>query len=280
MNSSRSFLFDKTLPTACGLRPRGVCGLFCPHLPGSRYGMERTVKITLRPVKRDSLARIPSPARFGRLFPRATEPEFHRERDDQMTTKFSMGLCSAVLLCGSTVGCAKKVAVAKPPAPPVASERPAAPAPSVPAAVRTTPARPASPVQTASNRTPDAATRARIQGLLNRIQDAYFDYNQQNIRPDAEAALRNDAQTLSQILRDFPDYKLTVEGHCDERGSEEYNLALGEARAQRAKAFLTDSGIPGTQVRTISYGKERPVCTEDTEACWQKNRRAHITQSQ
>jgi peptidoglycan-associated lipoprotein len=199
---------------------------------------------------------------------------------DKAMTKFSIGLCSAFLLCGWTVGCARKVAVAKPPTAPLASAPTAEPARSVPAAVPTTPARPASPIQAVSNRMPDAATRARIQDLLNRIQDAYFDYNQQNIRPDAEAALRNDAQTLSQILHDYPDYKLTVEGYCDERGSEEYNLALGEARAQRAKAFLTDSGIPGTQVKTISYGKERQVCTEDTEACWQKNRRAHITQSQ
>jgi peptidoglycan-associated lipoprotein len=127
---------------------------------------------------------------------------------------------------------------------------------------------------------PDAATRARIQDLLNRIQDAYFDYNQQNLRPDALAALKSDAQTLSLILKDYPDYKLTVEGYADERGSEEYNLALGEERAQRAKNFLTDSGIPGMQIKTVSYGKDRPVCTENTESCWQKNRRAHITQAQ
>jgi peptidoglycan-associated lipoprotein len=127
---------------------------------------------------------------------------------------------------------------------------------------------------------PDAATRARIQDLLNRIQDAYFDYNQQNLRPDALAALKSDAQTLSLILRDYPDYKLTVEGYADERGSEEYNMALGEERAQRAKTFLTDSGVPSTQIKTVSYGKDRPVCTENTESCWQKNRRAHITQAQ
>jgi peptidoglycan-associated lipoprotein len=127
---------------------------------------------------------------------------------------------------------------------------------------------------------PDAATRARIQDLLDRIQDAYFDYNEHNLRPDAEAALRSDAQTLALILKDYPDYKLTVEGYCDERGSEAYNLALGEQRAQRARSFLTDSGIPGAQIRTVSYGKDRPVCSDSNEACWQKNRRAHITQAQ
>jgi peptidoglycan-associated lipoprotein len=197
-----------------------------------------------------------------------------------MTMKFSAGLSFVFLTCLWSAGCAKKVAVAQPPAPPVQSAPPAEPPQRAFAARPVEPTRPTPPVQAASNRTPDAATKARIQELLDRIQDAYFDYNQQNLRPDAEVALRSDAQTLSLILRDYPNYKLTVEGYCDERGSQEYNLALGEERAQRAKSFLTDSGIPGPQVKTISYGKERQVCAESTEACWQKNRRAHITQAQ
>jgi peptidoglycan-associated lipoprotein len=127
---------------------------------------------------------------------------------------------------------------------------------------------------------PDAATKARIQDLLNRIQDAYFDYDKHTIRADAQAALEKDAQTLGEILRQYPDYKLTVEGYCDERGSEEYNLALGDARAKQAKEYLATIGVPGSQLRTISFGKDRPVCTEHDEACWQKNRRAHITQEQ
>ena len=197
-----------------------------------------------------------------------------------MTMRFSAGLSFTVLTCLWSVGCAKQVAVVKPPAAPVESARPETPQQPVAAARPVAPTRPSQPVQTVSNRMPDAATKARIQELLDRIQDAYFDYNQQNLRPDAINALKSDAQTLSLILRDYPDYKLTVEGYCDERGSEEYNLALGEERAQRAKSFLTDSGIPGAQVKTISYGKERQVCTENTESCWQKNRRAHITQAQ
>ena len=127
---------------------------------------------------------------------------------------------------------------------------------------------------------PDAATKARIQDLLNRIQDAYFDYDKHTIRSDAQAALQKDAQTLGEILRQYPDYKLTVEGYCDERGSEEYNLALGDARAKQAKDYLATIGVPGNQLRTISFGKDRPVCTEHDEACWQRNRRAHITQEQ
>jgi peptidoglycan-associated lipoprotein len=127
---------------------------------------------------------------------------------------------------------------------------------------------------------PDAATRARIQDLLNRIQDAYFDYDKHILRPDAESALRSDAQTLSEIVSQYPDFKLTVEGHCDERGSGEYNMALGDARAKQTQQYLATLGLPGNQLRAISYGKERPVCSTHDEECWQKNRRAHLTQEQ
>lgn len=134
-------------------------------------------------------------------------------------------------------------------------------------------------VHAASNM-PDQATRARIQDLLNRIQDAYFDYNKHNLRPDAQTALVADAHTLSEILKQYPDYKLTVQGYADERGSEEYNLALGDKRADQAKDYLSSLGVPAAQLKTVSYGKERPVCTEHNEECWQRNRRAHITQEQ
>lgn len=134
-------------------------------------------------------------------------------------------------------------------------------------------------VHTAS-RMPDQATKNQIQELLNRIQDAYFDYNKHNLRPDAEKALVADAKTLGEILQQYPAYKLTVQGYCDERGSEEYNLALGDKRAAQAKEYLASLGVPGAQLKTVSYGKEKPVCTEHDEACWQKNRRAHITQEQ
>jgi peptidoglycan-associated lipoprotein len=135
-------------------------------------------------------------------------------------------------------------------------------------------------VHAASARMPDQATRNQIQELLNRIQDAYFDYDKHNIRSDAQAALVADAKTLGEILKQYPDYKLTVQGYCDERGSEEYNLALGEKRAEQAKEYLASLGVPDTQLKTISYGKEKQLCAEHDEACWQKNRRAHITQEQ
>jgi peptidoglycan-associated lipoprotein len=176
-------------------------------------------------------------------------------------------------------GCAKKVASKTPPPPaPISTPAQATTARSTPQ--RSTPQQPYQRTADTPSRMPDAATRARIQDLLNRIQDAYFDYNKHTLRPDAETALRSDAQTLSELIRQYPDFKLTVEGHCDERGSEEYNMALGDARAKQTKEYLATMGLPGDQLRTISYGKEHPVCSDHDEDCWQKNRRAHLTQAQ
>jgi peptidoglycan-associated lipoprotein len=185
--------------------------------------------------------------------------------------------CAAVTALSLTfAGCAKKVAAkAPPPAAPVqTATTPAA----TPAPARNY-SQPAQRAQATQPRLPDAATRARIQDLLNRIQDAYFDYNKHTLRPDAETALRTDAQTLADIIKQYPDFKLTVEGFCDERGSDEYNMALGDARAKQTKEYLANLGLPDNQLATISYGKEKPVCTEHDEECWQKNRRTHITQA-
>ena len=182
---------------------------------------------------------------------------------------------AATALALTFAGCTKKVAVAPPPPPPPAPS--AAPSAPTRTAVEQAPAR--ASAASSPSRMPDAATRARIQDLLNRIQDAYFDYDKHDLRPDAEAALQKDAQALSEIIRQYPDFKLTVEGHCDERGSAEYNLGLGDARAGRAKEYLVALGLPGDQLRTVSYGKERPVCNDQNESCWQKNRRAHMTQN-
>jgi peptidoglycan-associated lipoprotein len=184
--------------------------------------------------------------------------------------------CAALIALSLTfAGCAKKTAAkAQPPAP-----TPIAPAAASKSAPASNASRPAQAASSTSPRTPDAATRARIQELLDRIQDAYFDYNQHTLRPDAEVALRTDAQTLADIIKQYPDFKLTVEGYCDERGSDEYNLALGDARAQQTKDYLSTLGLPGNQLATISYGKDKPVCTDHDEACWQRNRRTHITQA-
>jgi len=175
------------------------------------------------------------------------------------------------------VGCAKKKVAAQPPPAPSA---PAAPTPqrsqpaAPPARVATTTPAPAPVSQ--PPRYPSAETRARIDTLLARIEDAYFDYDKHTLRPDAIVALKGDSTELRDILKDYPDYKLTIEGHCDERGSAEYNIALGEERAQSAKDYLVQVGIPGPQLNTVTYGKDKPACQEHDEACWQKNRRIHI----
>jgi len=190
------------------------------------------------------------------------------------TPRFALAVFAAIAVIGS--GCAKKkVAAATPPAPA------AAPAPTAPVRTPTsTPARPTPaqrPIASAPvSRMPDAATRARIDELLARISDAYFDYDKHSLRPDAIKALEADSTELRNILKNYPDYKLTVEGHCDERGSQQYNLALGDARANAAKDYLVQIGIPAVQLNVISYGKEKPVCDEHDENCWQKNRRVHI----
>jgi peptidoglycan-associated lipoprotein len=104
------------------------------------------------------------------------------------------------------------------------------------------------------------------------FKDAYFDFDKANIRPDAEQSLTTDAS----FLNEHPSIKFTIDGQCDERGSEEYNLGLGDRRATAAKNFLINAGVSADRISTISFGKSQPVCTDQTEECWQKNRRAHF----
>ena len=121
------------------------------------------------------------------------------------------------------------------------------------------------------------SVRANLNERLAKLEDALFDFDKYTIRTDAVTALQDDVGVIRDILASYPDQKLLIEGHADERGSAEYNLALGDKRAQAAEAFLNSMGIPANQLTVISYGKDRPVCSDQTEACWQKNRRAHIT---
>ena len=115
------------------------------------------------------------------------------------------------------------------------------------------------------------------QRLSQQVQDVFFAYDQNDITGDAQSILTKDAAAMKQILQDFPSAALIVEGHCDERGSAEYNLGLGDRRATSTKEFLVQLGVPGDKIRTVSYGKERPQCTDATEDCYARNRRAHIT---
>jgi len=121
------------------------------------------------------------------------------------------------------------------------------------------------------------AVRDNLNQKLARLEDALFDYDKSTIRSDASTALKDDVGVIRDILASYPSQKLLIEGHADERGSQEYNLALGDRRARAAEEFLSSMGIPNNQLTVISYGKERPVCTDETESCWQRNRRAHMT---
>jgi peptidoglycan-associated lipoprotein len=126
----------------------------------------------------------------------------------------------------------------------------------------------------------EAPKQTLTQRLSSEVQDAYFDYDRSDIREDARATLTRNADAIKSILSDFPSESIVIEGHADERGSAEYNLGLADRRATSSKEFLVQLGVPGDRLRTISYGKERPVCTESDEDCWQRNRRAHFAAGQ
>lgn len=133
---------------------------------------------------------------------------------------------------------------------------------------------------------PPPPPAARVSGMdmfnsdVASAGDALFDYDHSDIRDDARQVLTHDADALKRIFAADPAFTVVVEGHCDERGSAEYNLGLGDRRATAAKDFLVQLGVPAEKIRTISYGKDRPVCTDATEACYQRNRRAHLTPAQ
>ncbi|GAC1617909.1 MAG: hypothetical protein PVS2B2_02160 [Candidatus Acidiferrum sp.] len=111
--------------------------------------------------------------------------------------------------------------------------------------------------------------------FLKEVHDAYFDLDKADIRADAREALGKTAE----FLRNYPQVKVTVEGHCDERGSTEYNLALGDRRASAVKQYLVSLGISADRLSTVSYGKEKPACMESNEECYQKNRRGHFVKA-
>jgi peptidoglycan-associated lipoprotein len=115
--------------------------------------------------------------------------------------------------------------------------------------------------------------RAAAQAAV--LQPIFFDFDKSFIRDDARPVMRANAD----YLKANPQVTIRIEGNCDERGTIEYNQALGQRRAAAAKKYLTDLGVSGKRISLISYGKEKPVCTESTEDCWQKNRRADLVES-
>ena len=120
---------------------------------------------------------------------------------------------------------------------------------------------------------PAAAPTVTDEDLFSQnVKDIYFDYDKADIRADQRASIQADMTFLTQ----HTNINITIEGHCDERGSTDYNLALGDQRASAVKNELTTAGISASRIKTISYGKEKPFCTESNEACWQQNRRGHL----
>lgn len=115
----------------------------------------------------------------------------------------------------------------------------------------------------------DLQAEYEANGLLG---DVYFDYDRAELRDEAKSRLAKNAD----FMKGHGEFQFTVEGHCDERGTNEYNIALGQRRASAAVDYITSLGVPASRFRTISYGEERPFCTESSESCWQNNRRARF----
>src|SRR5712691_7334592 len=189
-----------------------------------------------------------------------------------------LALAGLVLLL-PTAACHKTAPVAQ--RPPDATPVAQVPTPQTPPLQERAAAAPAAPSKPVAQPPPAPKTltpqeRAKPNEILARLVDALFDYDKSAIRADASNALRDDVGVIRDILANYPNQKVLIEGHCDERGSDEYNLALGDRRSRAAEEFLTQMGVPDSQLTIISYGKQRPVCTDTGEACWQKNRRAHM----
>ncbi len=177
---------------------------------------------------------------------------------------------SLFLLVGSVACHHPKPVVAPPPAPAPA----AAPAPVVPPPPPPPPPAPA-PAPAPKPLTEDQIFASKTLDQLNAekpLDDAFFDFDSSVIRPDAQAALAKDVTWLQR----WASTKIMISGHCDERGSAEYNLALGERRAAAVKAYLQSLGVAADRMQVVSYGKEKPFCSESNETCWAQNRRGHF----
>lgn len=170
-----------------------------------------------------------------------------------------------IVLAVTVAACGKKAPAVSPPPP-----EPAAPA--VP------PAPPAPPPAPPAATPPRALTEDELfakmtnEEVAKNFRDVYFDLDESSIRDDGRAALQANAT----YMKRWTSVRVTIEGHCDERGTAEYNLGLGDRRANAVKAYLVELGIPASSITVVSKGKEAPFCTEKNEACWQQNRRGHF----
>jgi len=150
---------------------------------------------------------------------------------------------------------------------------PAAPAPVQPTEAPPAPAPSAAPAQVEDEYSKLKKMSVDEIDRLKLLGEVHFEFNKSDIRDADKSVLSKNAD----VLKKFDFLKIAVEGHCDERGSVEYNLALGERRAKAAMDYLAGLGVPADRMRTVSYGKEVPVCSDHSEDCWGRNRRAHFT---
>ena len=182
-----------------------------------------------------------------------------------------MVLLSLVLMLGLAVvyGCPKKAEVGSAPEEQKAEQAPAKSAADIAAEKAAEEKRAAEAAAAAARAAEEAKAREAAAKAAAGLQPIYFDFDKSFVRDDAKAVMKSNAD----YLKANPKVKVRIEGNCDERGTIEYNQALGQRRAAAAKKYLTDMGISAKRISLISYGKEKPVCTQSTEDCWQKNRR-------
>ena len=167
-----------------------------------------------------------------------------------------------LVIAVALAGCGKKQ-VSAPPPPPVTPATPP-------------PAPPAPPRDVVTQTDEYARLRQTPVDEIERmglLEDIHFDFDRADIREGDRAVLTKNAD----VLKRFDFLKISVEGHCDERGTVEYNLALGDRRARGAYDYLVSLGVPAERLKVVSYGKEVPLCRESSEDCWARNRRAHFT---
>jgi peptidoglycan-associated lipoprotein len=187
-----------------------------------------------------------------------------------MNRKWMIWMVVPVLLMFLT-GCPKKKP-ATPPADLDVETQPVTPPPATPEEVVETPPPPA------QDETEDPLLSADLQVVNDELArrgfsaDVYFEYDESSLSDDARGKLARNAE----LLRSQAQFMVTIEGHADERGTNEYNLALGERRSNAVRDYLSSLGVDGSRLRTITYGEERPVCTTSEESCWSQNRRGHM----
>ena len=177
----------------------------------------------------------------------------------------------SLLLAGLIIsGCAKRPATTAATSAPAPAPRAAAPATAAPAPAAPAPGPSAAPAPATAAPTTRPSPKEFTESAA--LKDVFFEFDKYDIRPEDTKTLDANATWL----KSNADNLVLIEGHCDERGTNEYNLALGERRAKSAMNYLVSQGVQANRITIISYGKERPVCNEQNESCWSKNRRAHF----